>query len=616
MISKIFYICSRYGFPYFFVLLVLLVIVALNSCIQSKKMAQLKANELNPQLSLFTEQGVKPYGKLEILQPDTSVVDEQLVLHAVMNDGQGEVMASGTLSPVVVSAKFKNLAERQGKVQIAFDVCVPESLQDREWQVRIAPKLKWGRDSLLLDKIFVTGKDYLNSQERGYAKYRKYLSGIIPDSVDFVKAFGYLGLLKHFTHRNIENNEFGASYEEAIAYYIKHWLVKSNARKKAKLAEVFRKCVKQPYIKDGVRLDTIIMQPNGDLHYMYLQDVAVKRDMKSLNLSFDGGVYSWGEQIYNFPESEPLTYYISSITQFADYRPLYLLEREKKNIVLKTMAFIEFEVGKWDVRENLSSNIDEIARIKANLDSLKTNTIFAADSVIITASCSPEGSYAFNTELAKKRGEAITDYFAKYFEASSLGVKFLYDYVPENWELLKEYILADGRVIEKEQVLKVWEIEDVDEREEALSKCKDYRYIRQSLYPLLRKTDFKFTLHRKRATDVMVQTSDIDAEYLKGLEALRERDFKKAIELLRPYSNINTAIAYMCLDYNNSALNILQTLEQTANVKYMTALLYARMGNAKAAADYYLSSIKDEPKLRFRAALDPEMNNLFTNFYN
>lgn len=677
------------------VVFIWILLVILWGCSQSRRFARIIGED---KVSILQTSEIErnPYGKISVangedirrggvVEADSAGESEPMILSAVVEDNEGGLVAKGKLSPVVVTANHKRVSVRGGKIRLGFDVHIPAAFCSEEWQVRLTPKLFWERDSMELERVMATGELYRSSQMRGYEKYRKFLSSIIPDSVDFVKAFTYLFLLENFSARNFKElavttgrpeggavrsgevaagrtgkdgqkgsagkesvngnreetsgaesaaaeelaksdarsndkergrsvseemvrvGEFGVTEDEAIEYYIKHYLVNLNNRRKARLEEVFRRCVKDPIDTSGIRLDTIIRGGEGDIIYRYSQDVKAADGMKKLRLTFSGGVFAYGRKLYDFPKSDTLAYYVSSFSRFLDESPLYLTARVERDVVVSTIAFIEFKVGSWTVDESLGENYREIERIKANFDSLQLNKEFVTDSVDIVSSCSPEGSYATNSRLSKKRAESVKEYFASYLKR---GQKFFKtDHIPENWELLRRYILEDENIQFKQQLLEVLKTEDPDAREERLSKCKDYRYIRSSIYPILRRIDFSFHLHRK-CYDILTVEAPLDENYLKGLALLKERHYKDALEILRPYRNINTAICYLSLDYNASAIDVLKDLKQTPEVLYLQAVAMLRRDEKESAARLLMASIEADPDMSFKAALDPEMEPL------
>ena len=98
------------------------------------------------------------------------------------------------------------------------------------------------------------------------------------------------------------------------------------------------------------------------------------------------------------------------------------------------------------------------------------------------------------------------------------------------------------------------------------------------------------------------------------MQAIRESDYERALEILRPYNDYNTAIAYICLDYNASAMKILENLEKTANVNYMLAVLYSRKGDDRKAVECYIRSCSQDPAYIHRGNLDPEISVLIKRY--
>ena len=57
-----------------------------------------------------------------------------------------------------------------------------------------------------------------------------------------------------------------------------------------------------------------------------------------------------------------------------------------------------------------------------------------------------------------------------------------------------------------------------------------------------------------------VHTAELDTLYLRGVQALRDLDYKTAVGILRPYDDYNAALAFVSADYNHSALDVLGRL--------------------------------------------------------
>ncbi|MBQ2566786.1 MAG: hypothetical protein II552_06515, partial [Bacteroidales bacterium] len=153
-----------------------------------------------------------------------------------------------------------------------------------------------------------------------------------------------------------------------------------------------------------------------------------------------------------------------------------------------------------------------------------------------------------------------------------------------------------------------------DEREVFLHGLEGYKRMREVLYPKLRTVKFDFHLHRKGMIKDTVHTTVIDSVYSEGVQALLDHDYEKAVTLLRPYHDYNSAVAFCAMDYNSSAMEILDSLEETAKTDYMMALIFARKGDDRSAVERYLRAVRMNPSFIHRGNLDPEISRLIKDY--
>ena len=187
----------------------------------------------------------------------------------------------------------------------------------------------------------------------------------------------------------------------------------------------------------------------------------------------------------------------------------------------------------------------------------------------------------------------------------------------ENWTMLdalvgSDSILADAQKEEYGELRK--SVSDLDRLEAQLQKEPYYRHLRETVYPRLRTVRFDFHLHRKGMVKDTVHTTELDTTYMLGVQAIRDRDYERAVTYLRTYADYNTAVAYCALDYNASALSILETLEPTAEVLYMRAVVYTRLGRVQEAVQCYVNSCELNPAYVHRGNLDPEIAALIKTY--
>ncbi len=635
--------------------LLLAFLLLATACGPSSHIRQLKQEQVSAQLSLSEERELPTLDVGAPVHRDTLVVEDpqgrEVIIMKAVKDENGEMVAHETLDAARVTARFRNVAERGGSVDLRFQILVPEKMQDSDWQLCFYPDLFVLEDSIRLEPVLITGSGYRKAQLKGYQQYRRFLESLSADSLHFVDR----RQLENFLRRNIPSiyryrtdssfvsdeaftSAFGVTEQRALEHYTNDLRVRLNRRKVERKEEVFRQYVKAPIVSEGLRLDTVIQQIGGDIAYEYVQSVRVRPKMRKASVILGGEILQDGQVIYRVPPSEPLTFYISSLSSLTDNRIRYKTKVISRAVQANTACYIEFEQGKADIRENRGNNPAEMGRIKENLVSLVEDKVFDLDSIVITASCSPEGSWESNRKLSVLRSESVSRHYQAFLKrredslrrsqgvmlsmdesyraAQKAPIRFIPHYDAENWDMLDALVEKDSTLAraDKDRYGKIRETADLDTREKMLQELSGYRYLRENLYPRLRTVRFDFHLHRKGMVKDTVHTTEVDSTYMLGLEALREREYEKALSLLREYRDYNTAIAYVSLDYNASAMDILKDLEKTPQVNYMLALLYARKGDNQNAVQYYLNACHEDRSYVFRGNLDPEINVLIQRY--
>ena len=107
-----------------------------------------------------------------------------------------------------------------------------------------------------------------------------------------------------------------------------------------------------------------------------------------------------------------------------------------------------------------------------------------------------------------------------------------------------------------------------------------------------------------------IQTEEVDTDYMRGVQMLRDRDFHGAVEILEDYDDFNAALALMAVDKNLSALQCLENEENTADVCYLRAILCSRMSRDEEALSWFRQACEMDRIYKFRGNLDPEISAL------
>lgn len=604
----------------------LLGLLALSSCSQLRRVEQIRNGEVSLQLSVADDMDD------DDSEESTAVIDsirgtlseEPVLMRAIKDSETGEMVATDVINASRVVARFRNVAERSGYVTISFDVSVPSLMSSSDWQLKIFPRLTLKQHTYPLEPVFITGERYRGKQLRGYERYRHFLESIITDPEDFLR----LGQLEIFLERHFPDtyamkndssvvsdpmaeNLFGVTQQDALEHYRRELKWRTNERRKGRLDEMYGRYVKDPIPSSGVRLDTVLVSSEGDFVYRYTHVFRSLPGLRKAVVSLEGRMYEDGECFMQLPFPEDLTFYISSLSSLTDDRVRYKKYIRQRRVYDNTMALIDFAHYSSVVDTSLGCNAAELERIRRCVEDVYARKEFALDSLVIVASCSPEGTMALNRRLSSERSGAVRNYISGFVPPAwkdSLKTSS----VPENWDQLMRLVESDTIMSSEARrsiVAMATGMEGgPDAVEERLSEMPEYLYLREKIYPKLRSVSFNFHLHRVDMAQDTVYTTELDTAYMAGVQAIRDMDYKKAVTRLRPYDDYNSALAFVCADYNHSAMDVLARLDDAdPKVCYLKAMVLSRLEQLEEAARYFRLAVACDPRLKHRANLDPEM---------
>ena len=605
-------------------------LLLMNSCSSMKRIERIREGDIALKLSVADDteerEDREDDSNVQVVVDSirSSLSDTPLIMKAIKDTETGEMVATDVINASKVVARFRNVPERAGYVTVSFDISVPSGMSSSAWQLKIFPYMKILTDTVALEPLFVTGADYRGRQLRGYERYNDFIASIITDPDNLLR----IGQLEIFLQRHfpltyqmkndtsyisepMAENLFGVTQRDAFEHYRKQLRWRINERRKSHVGDRFRRYVKDPILENGIRLDTVLSSSDGDFIYRYVQEFRSRPGLKKVNVFLRGQLFEDGECRLTLPFPDELTFYISSLSSLTDDIIKYKMEIRHRRISDNTKAFIDFEQASAVVDTTLGDNAAEFIRIRECIDAVMAMDEYGLDSLVIAASCSPEGSYRLNERLSAERSDAVRKYIGKYVPMhwkDSLRTSS----VPENWHQLVRLVESDTVLTaDVKRKICVWVAamgRDHDEVEERISRLPEYRYLREKIYPKLRTVSFDFHLHRIDMVQDTVWTTELDTAYMAGLQAIRDLDYRKAVTLLRPYDDYNAALAFICADYNHSALDVLDRLDDSdPRVCYMKSLVLARLQQYGESLKYYELALAYDPSLEFRANLDPEM---------
>ena len=300
------------------------------SCGTVRQERELSRSAAKVSLTLSREQDFLPdVTRDTVARRDTFTVQDgerTLTIMRAVQDENGEMVAHDVLDAAVVTARFRNVAERHGEVEIEFTLTIPEKMRNNRWQLRFFPKMIVLGDTLDLEKVIVTGSEYRRRQLRGYEQYERFLRSLITDPNHFIN----FRLLEIFIERNIPQlwafrtemrvvtdeefaSAFGVTERQAVEHYtnkISKWF---NDRRIAQKQKMYRRYVKVPIARDGIRLDTVLMDSHGDFVYNYREKIRTRPKLRKVDVIIDGEVYEEDRLVYDIPQTDPLTFYILSL---------------------------------------------------------------------------------------------------------------------------------------------------------------------------------------------------------------------------------------------------------------------------------------------------------------
>ncbi len=140
-------------------LVVSVTVLLLVSCAGGKKLQVVKENGVTAAVAVGSLDDVAEEVFADTASVAGQVIEVQdlkgntIIMNAVLDEESGEMVASEQLDEIVVEAKFRHVAERNGVVDLVFELVVPVELQKSMWQVRFTPKFAFLGDTLQGEKI-------------------------------------------------------------------------------------------------------------------------------------------------------------------------------------------------------------------------------------------------------------------------------------------------------------------------------------------------------------------------------------------------------------------------------------------------------------------------------
>ena len=598
-------------------LLPLLCLLALlPACSTQKKLLRVRQTAPTAQLSMPPRAEHAPFTLDTTAQAgDTLIVKDAegkdiFIMKAIRDEETGEMVATDALNAAVVSATFRNVAERDGRILIDFRISVPALMTDSRWQMRLRPEALLPGERIPLDEVVVTGEDFRRGQLRGYRLYERFVGRIVTDTTAFI----HRGQVSLFEERF--GTESGLSREVIQEHYTDKLRRRRNRWRIANRDRMFDRYVKTPFREEGQRIDTLFGGATDYFTYDYTQEIEARPGLRKLYVVVSGGIWDGERKLYSIPEGDSVTFYVSTLGTLVDSQERYLTRIVSRRVEASASCRVVFPGGSSRLERSLEQNGAELDSIGRTLARLLTEGNYVVDSITTTASASPEGSRLLNGRLSRERGASVNAYLRTLLPAGGDSIRFISHSQAENWEGLARLVEQDTLLPQRDKRLfaKRMTISDEDRREAAMQRDPYYSYLRAQLYPQLRTVRFDFHMHRRDMLQDTLVTTVVDSIYMAGVQAIRDGAYRQAADLLGSYRDYNTAIAFCSLGKNHSAKEILEQLEPTPKVEYMLAIIHSRLGHERTAVQHYVLACEKNPAYLHRGNLDPEISSLIRKY--
>ena len=409
----------------------------------------------------------------------------------------------------------------------------------------------------------------------------------------------------------------------------------------------YRRTVAHPRYPNA-RLDTVIHRADHRVDYLYTQELPANENTDKLRLYLSGGIRNSRGRQHDLKSSDTLLFSVKSMLSFLDERTRYRQRIVLRDAEANARFYFTFPKG----RHKLSDTEENRRQIRAVRDltrRLMTDPIFIIDSITLQATSSPEGSWKVNERLACARAEALqsvlVEEFSQLYDSLRIGAAVTLDgasqevvadsdeqlpdlphllrstWLAEDWDELARLVARDEQLDDKEALLALINDRSIGaDRREARLRARypqAYLYMREKIYPQMRAVDFRFNLHRRGQKQDTVYTDEVDVDYMAAVDLMKKRRYEEALEILRPYEDLNTGLAYLSLGYNEAAERVLQAqpnASQRPEIQYMLSILSARRGDEQQAVVRFLQACELDKALRSRGNLDPELSYLIRKY--
>jgi len=276
---------------------------------------------------------------------------------------------------------------------------------------------------------------------------------------------------------------------------------------------------------------------------------------------------------------------------------------QQKNRSAEGSAYIDFPVNRTEIHPDYRRNPEELASIRSTIDIVANDPDTRITSINIKGFASPEGSYANNARLAAGRAASLAEYVRNLysFDAGLMTTSS----EPENWAGLRQFV-AISSLPDTAAMLAIIDngLLDPDAREMNLQRSfpDQYRYLRENVYPGLRRSDYTIRyvvrsyISVEEIKKVMATAPQkLSANEIYAVAATLDPDspdYREAFELAvrlfpdNEAANLNMAAIALQRDELVAAARYLSKSGSSPRAEYARGIYRAKTGDYDSAVDY------------------------------
>ncbi len=252
-------------------------------------------------------------------------------------------------------------------------------------------------------------------------------------------------------------------------------------------------------------------------------------------------------------------------------------------------AFVNFVVNRTELKPDYMKNPEEIGKILASIDLVKSDPEAIITRITIKGYASPEGSYTNNVRLAMGRTQTLKEYVRQQFnfDPSIMAT----DFEPEDWQGLRDW-LVENEIENRDAILGIVDSSmEPDPKNSEIQKRfpAQYAQLLRDVYPWLRHSDYTINYTFRIHTDL----DELKRIFAESPDRLRPVDFQRIAASYEPGTD----------EFNEVYMTAVRIHPNDELANLNAANISMAAGNLAAASKYLLKSGSTPEALYTRGVL-------------